>query len=146
MHLSMRSLVLCSGVLLSLGFAAGRALQGPALHAQAPARVFELRTYTAPPGKIEELHARFRNHTLRIFAKHGMTNVVYFRPQDDPLKQDTLVYLISHRSRDAATASWQAFRADPEWQKVAADSQVNGTIVSRVQSVFLETTDYSPMK
>jgi len=129
-----------------LGFFARGVVPGePVAHAQG-ARVFELRTYTAPEGKLGELHARFRNHTLRIFKKHGMENVAYFAPQDAPLSQNTLVYLLAHSSREAAKQSWAAFAKDPEWQKVANDTQVNGKIVAKVESVFLDPTDYSPMK
>ena len=110
------------------------------------AKVYELRTYTAPDGKLEELHARFKNHTMRIFKKHNMTSVAYFRPEDSPLKENTLIYLISHPSREAAKENWAAFQKDPEWQKVAQESQVNGKIVAKVESVFLDATDYSPMK
>ena len=134
-----------AALLLLAGFAAG-ALTQHSLNAQAPARVFELRTYTAPDGKLGELHTRFRNHTLRIFEKHGMTNVIYLSPMDAPASQNQLVYLLAHKSRDAAKASWDAFRNDPEWKKVASESQVNGPITSKVESVFLTTTDYSPMK
>jgi hypothetical protein len=134
------------GAAFVLGFLARGVAPGePVAHAQS-ARVFELRTYTAPDGKLEELHTRFRDHTLRIFKNHGMTNVAYFKPQDAPLSQNTLVYLISHQSRDAAKANWAAFQADPEWQKVASESQKNGKIVAKVESVFLDPTDYSPMK
>jgi hypothetical protein len=108
--------------------------------------VFELRTYTAPDGKLAELHARFRNHTTRLFEKHGMTNVAYWRPLDVPLSQNTLVYLLAYPNREAATKSWEAFRNDPEWQKVNKESQANGVIVSKVESVFLEPADYSPLK
>ena len=116
-----------------------------AFHAQG-ARVFELRTYTAPDGKLAELHARFRNHTMRIFKKHGIENIIYFAPQDAPLSQNTLIYLIAHPSREAADQDWAAFQKDPEWQKVANESQVNGKIVAKVERVFLNATDYSPMK
>ena len=136
--------------LLVLTFAAGflaREVATPTpLLAQGGGRVFEIRTYTAPEGKLGDLHARFRNHTLRIFARHGMTNVAYFAPQDAPLSQNTLIYVLSHASREAARKSWADFRADPEWQKVAAESQVNGQIVAKVESVFADATDYSPMK
>jgi hypothetical protein len=132
-------------LLLLAGFAAG-ALTQHTLTAQSADKVFELRTYTAPDGKLGELHSRFRNHTLRIFEKHGMTNVIYLSPMDAPASQNQLVYLLSHKSRDAAKASWDAFRNDPEWKKVASESQVNGTIVSKVDSVFLTATDYSPLK
>lgn len=131
------------------GFAAHDLAEGAALaqaQAPAPARVFELRTYTAPPGKLENLHARFRNHTLRLFQRHGMQNVIYFRPTDEPLAGNTLIYVIAHKDREAARKSWDAFRADPEWVKVAAESQVDGRIVEKTESVFLTATDYSPMQ
>ena len=135
-----------SASLVLFGFALGMVVK-PAteVRAQSP-RVFELRTYTAPDGRLGDLHARFRNHTLRIFQKHGMTNVAYFSPLDAPLSQNTLVYLLAHSSREAAKKSWDAFRNDPEWKKVAAETQANGPIVAKVESVFLEATDYSPMK
>jgi hypothetical protein len=134
------------GIAFVLGFFARGVVPGePVAYAQS-GRVFELRTYTAPDGKLEELHKRFRDHTLRIFKNHGMTNVAYFKPQDAPLSQNTLIYLISHQSREAAKANWAAFQADPEWQKVANESQKNGKIVAKVESVFLDPTDYSPMK
>jgi hypothetical protein len=126
------------------GFATHEAV--PSLHAQEGGRVYELRTYTAPDGKLNDLHARFRDHTLRIFEKHGIENVMYFAPTDEPLSENTLIYVIAHESRDAATASWNAFREDPEWQQVAADSQVDGRIVAGVESVFMTATDYSPMQ
>ena len=133
------------GAAFVFGFIARGVVSEPVAHAQSP-RVYELRTYTAPDGKLEELHARFRNHTLRIFQKHGMSNVAYFKPQDAPLSQNTLIYLISHASREQAKLNWAAFGKDPEWQKVAQESQVNGKIVAKVESVFLDATDYSPMK
>jgi hypothetical protein len=129
-----------------LGFLARGVVPGEGVLQAQSAKVYELRTYTAPDGKLGELNARFRNHTMRIFQKHGMTNVAYFTPQDAPLSQNTLVYLISHASRDAAKQSWAAFQKDPEWQKVAQESQVNGKIVASVVSQFLVPTDYSPMK
>jgi hypothetical protein len=132
-------------LLLLAGFAAG-ALTQHTLTAQSADKVFELRTYTAPDGKLGELHSRFRNHTLRIFEKHGMTNVIYLSPMDAPAAENQLVYLLSHKSRDAAKASWAAFANDPEWKKVASESQVNGRIVAKVDSVFLTATDYSPLK
>ena len=136
---------LAAVLILLAGFAAGAVTQGT-LAAQPPARVFELRTYTAPEGKLGELHARFRDHTLRIFEKHGMTSIVHLAPMDAPAANNQLVYLLAHKSREAAKASWDAFRNDPEWKKVASESQVNGTIVSKVESVFLTATGYSPLK
>ena len=109
-------------------------------------RVFEMRTYTTHPGKLDALNARFRDHTTRIFKKHGMENVGYWVPQDEPGHSNTLIYVIAHKSRDAAKKSWDAFRADPEWKKVAAESEANGKIVAKVESVFMEPVDYSPIK
>ena len=128
------------------GVAVGSAWQSrAAVHAQAN-HVFELRTYTAPDGKLGELHKRFRDHTRRIFDKHGMKSVGYWTPQDAPLSQNTLIYVLEHPSRDAAKKAWADFQADPEWQKVSAESQVNGRIVSGVVSVFMDPTDYSAIK
>jgi len=110
------------------------------------ARVFELRTYTTPPGKLPALHRRFREHTMELFARHGMTNVVYWTPEDSTLRENTLVYLLAYPSRQAARESWAAFNADPEWQRVRAESEANGKIVEKVASLFLDPTDFSPMK
>ena len=117
-----------------------------ALHAQAPARVFEIRTYTTNEGKLPDLEKRFRDHTIRIFNKHGMTSVGYWVPQDAPRSQNTLIYILAHPSREAAKANWAAFGKDPEWQKVRAESEANGAIVSHVDSVFADATDFSPLK
>jgi hypothetical protein len=108
--------------------------------------VFELRTYTAAEGKLNDLNARFRNHTLKIFEKHGMKNVVYGVPMEGPTSKNTLIYLLQHDSRDAAKASWDKFRTDPDWLKARTASEVNGKLTDKVESVFLEPTDYSPMK
>jgi hypothetical protein len=128
------------------GLSAGSLLQSGIAHAQAAKHVFELRTYTAPDGKLGDLHTRFRDHTIRIFNKHGMKSVIYLSPQDAPDSANTLIYVLEHPSREAAKKAWADFQADPEWVKVAADSQVNGRIVSKVVSVFADPTDYSPMK
>ena len=108
--------------------------------------MFELRTYTCNEGKLPDLLARFRNHTMQIFEKHGMTNIAYWVPQDPPLHENTLIYVIAHASREAAKKNWQAFGADPEWQKVQKESEANGKIVNKVVSVFMDPTDFSPMK
>jgi NIPSNAP len=110
-------------------------------------RIVELRTYTASAGNIENLHDRFRNHTLSLFKKHGITNVAYFKPTDEKQK-DVLIYLIAHNDKTAADASWQAFREDPEWIKVKAASEVKGggSLTTKVESVYMMSTDYSPIK
>ena len=130
---------------------AGAVLAVQVLHAQpagekAKERVFEVRTYTANEGKLDELNARFRDHTLRLFEKHGMTNIGYWVPTDEPRSNDTLIYVLAHDSRDAAMKSWQAFSQDPEWQKARSESEVNGKLVAKVERVFVAPTDYSPMK
>ena len=128
------------------GLSAGSVLQSGIAQAQAAKHVYELRTYTAPDGKLGDLHTRFRDHTIRIFNKHGMKSVGYWVPQDAPAKDNTLIYIISHDSREAAKKNWADFQADPEWKKVSAESQVDGRIVANVVSVFMDATDYSPMK
>ncbi|HXV62780.1 MAG TPA: NIPSNAP family protein [Vicinamibacteria bacterium] len=140
-----RPLVLAAAI--GIGFALG-SLVGifRDVRAQGEPRIFELRTYTTPEGKLPNLNARFRDHTMRIFEKHGMTNVGYWTPQDAPASENTLVYILAHRDRDAAAASWQAFRDDPEWKKVSEESQVDGRIVAKVESMFLNAADYSPLK
>jgi NIPSNAP len=133
--------------LFSVGIAVGMAVdRGQSLHAQGAGKVYELRTYTAPDGKLPNLQARFRDHTIRIFNKHGMKSVGYWVPQDAPAKDNTLIYIISHDSREAAKKNWADFQADPEWKKVSAESQVDGRIVSGVVSVFMDATDYSAIK
>lgn len=112
----------------------------------AQGHVYELRTYYTPEGKLDDLKARFRNHTLKIFERHGMKNVVYGVPMDAPASANTLVYLLQHDSREAAKKSWDAFRNDPEWTKVRTESEKNGKLTTKVESVFLEPTDFSPMK
>lgn len=115
-------------------------------NAQGANRVFELRTYTAAPGRLERLNARFGDHTVQLFERHGMTNIGYFTPQDAPLAEDTLIYLLAHENREAAAASWAAFRADPDWQSVVEETQRDGRLAEKVESVYLEPTSYSQMK
>jgi hypothetical protein len=139
--MTITSAVFVAGILLGTLFQ-----PRSAVHAESAKRVFEIRTYTAQEGKLDALNARFRNHTIPIFEKHGMKNVGYWVPQDAPLKQNTLIYILAHPSREAAAKNWEAFRNDPEWQKARADSEAKGPLVSRVESVFVAATDYSPMK
>ena len=110
-------------------------------------RCFELRTYVAAPGKFEALHARFRDHTCALFKKHGMEIVGFWIPNDkEKGAENTLVYLLAHKSRDAAKKSWSAFINDPDWKKAFAASEANGKLTTKVESLFLNATDYSPMK
>lgn len=140
-----------TGAGLCLAFASGFLVRGmtgpvaPVLEAQGN-HVWELRTYTAAPGKWENINARFRNHTLRIFAKHGISNVAYLTPSEGPLKGNTLIYMLRHDSRAAADKFWAAFQADPEWIKAKAESEANGPITSKVERIWLEPVDYSQVK
>lgn len=106
--------------------------------------VYELRVYHTYEGKLDDLLRRFREHTMQIFEKHGIHNVAYWTPTDDPLKGKTLFYILAHPSREAATANWKAFRDDPEWQEVQKKSEANGKLVEKVDSTFLTLTDFSP--
>lgn len=134
-------------LVFSAGALAGALIPAAAtLTAQQNAKVYELRTYTAPEGKLASLEARFRDHTIRIFNRHGMKSVGYWVPQDAPNAQNTLIYILEHPSRDAAKKNWAEFQADPEWQKVSAESQKDGRIVSKVDSVFMDPLDFSPIK
>ena len=114
--------------------------------AQSSDRVFELRTYTTHPGRLDALHARFAEHTIPLFERHGMTNIGYFVPQDAPLAENTLIYIVAHDSREAAKASWAAFVADPDWQEAREASMRDGLIVDKIENVFMNATDYSMMK
>jgi hypothetical protein len=110
-------------------------------------RVYELRTYTCNEGKLEALKARFRDHTIELFKKHGIESLGYWIPQDAPTSQTTLIYIIMHPSREAAKKNWAEFQADPEWRKVAADSEKNGKILAKPpESIFMDPADFSKLK
>jgi hypothetical protein len=128
----MRQLLLL--LLLSAGFAA------------AQDRVYELRTYTCNEGKLEALKARFRDHTIAIFKRHNMESIGYWVPQDPERSKNTLIYILVHPSREAATKNWAEFNADPEWQKVRKESEAAGPIVQKTESVFMSPTDFSALK
>ena len=133
------------------GFFAGQVFEGGNAEAQAGGKVFELRTYTSTPGNLERLHERFRRHTTKLFAKHGMTNVAYFKlPPEQKGADDTLVYLLAHKSPEAAKASFGSFGHDPDWLAARKASEAAGggslTTPDGVKSRFLVPTDYSPLK
>ncbi|PYT88984.1 MAG: NIPSNAP family protein [Acidobacteria bacterium] len=118
--------------------------QEKAASGQISATVYELRVYHTFEGKLDDLLRRFRDHTMKLFEKHGIRNVAYWTPLDEPLKGRTLFYILAHPSREAATANWTAFRDDPEWIAVRDKSEANGKIVEKVDSTFLTLTDFSP--
>lgn len=123
-------------VAAAVGAGAVRAEEKPA-----DARLFELRTYHAAPGKLDALLARFRDHTCTLFEKHGMTNVGYWVPAENPDR--LLIYLLAYPDRAARDASWKAFLGDEVWKKAAADSEREGKLVAKVEQLFLTTTDFS---
>ena len=106
--------------------------------------VFELRIYHAAAGKLGELEARFRDHTIKIFDRHGLKSVAYWTPLDEPDKNNTLIYILQHPSRDAAAANWKSFQNDPEWKSVKEKSEANGKLVDKVDSTYMALTDFSP--
>ena len=132
--------LLLGAVLVLSGYAVGRASQ------PAPARVYEMRTYVANEGKMDAMHARFRDHTIRLFQRHNIKSVGYWTPLEGPTSGTTLVYLLEHSSREEARKNWAAFNADPEWQKAKAESEATGRLVAKGESVFLAPTGYSPIK
>jgi hypothetical protein len=139
-----RAMLVGSFVLVVLTLLAARfAMSVPAA---APARVFEIRTYTTNPGMLPDLLKRFREHTTAIFEKHGMTNIGYWVPTDEPRSKNTLIYILAHPSREAAKKNWNEFRSDPDWQKVQKVSEANGKIVAKVESIYADPTDFSPIR
>ncbi|MEA1786049.1 NIPSNAP family protein [Arenibacter sp. GZD96] len=124
----------------------------PELNHELPAQqakddtVFELRTYYCLPDKLDDLHARFRDHTLKLFEKHGMANIVYWLTDEKDGAQSKLVYLLAHQSMDAAKASWENFRTDPEWIRARDASEVDGKIVEKVESLYLKALPFSAIK
>ena len=136
--------------LAALAFAAGSCLTSrflaPVEVEAATNRVYELRIYHTLPGRLPALVKRFKDDTRRIFDQHGITSVGYWVPQDDPIKSNTLIYIVSHPNREAATKDWKEFVGDPEWQKVAKASEADGKIVEKVDSTFMDPTDFSGLK
>jgi NIPSNAP len=106
--------------------------------------VYELRVYHTYEGKLDDLLKRFREHTTKLFEKHGMKNVAYWTPLDEPAKSTTLIYILAHPSREAAATNWKAFQDDPEWKAVRDKSEENGKIVEKVDSTYMTLTDFSP--
>lgn len=130
--------------LLTLGIAALAMLTSAT--ARAEDRVFELRTYTCYEGKLDTLKARFRDHTIAIFNRHGMKSIGYWVPNDPAKSQNTLIYILAHPSLEEAKKHWDEFRNDPEWKKVSADSEKNGKLVIHVDSVYMTPADFSMLK
>ena len=107
--------------------------------------IYEYRIYEAMPGKMPDLHARFRNHTLKLFEKHGIKNIGYWTANVGEYS-NRLLYMLAFESVQQRERAYAAFAADPEWQRVRAESEVNGPLVARVFNTLLTSTDYSPLK
>ena len=120
-----------------------RTLSAKADPAPPPNAIYELRIYHAAPGKLNDLLARFREHTDKIFARHGMKSLAYWAPLDEPDKSNMLIYILEHPSREAAAANWKSFQDDPEWQSVRDKSEANGKLVEKVDSTYMALTDFS---
>jgi hypothetical protein len=106
--------------------------------------VYELRTYHAYPEKFEELLDRFRDFTMHIFEKHGIKSIAYWTATDEPLAGKTLIYILEHRSRDAAKVSWKNMAADPEWHEIKAKTEANGKLFEKIDSTYMKKTAFSP--
>jgi len=117
-------------------------LLASALAAEKDLRCFELRVYYAAPGKLNDLHARFRDHTVKLFEKHGMSNIGYWVPVENP--DNRLVYLLAYPSREARETAWKEFLADPDWKAAQKASEINGRLVTKADATLLNATDYSP--
>jgi hypothetical protein len=110
-------------------------------------QVFELRTYSQLPGRNPAILARFKDHTMKLFKQHGMKNIAYFTTiEKDPAVQSKLVYLISHSSEEVAKSNWSGFGNDPKWKKVAADSEKDGKIIEKIESVYMKPTSFSTIR
>jgi hypothetical protein len=134
-------------VVVAAGFVGTGPIGGGApVQAQTSSRVFELRTYTAHPGKFEAMKARFREHILPLFKKHNLTLVGFWTYADGPAAENALVYILSHESREAAKKNWAAFIADPVRVKVWAETEKDGPINLKVESVYINPFDMSPIK
>lgn len=144
--LAMWTVPFLAGVIVTQGL--GSIFNGGTASAQEeankPGPVYELRTYTAHPGRLEALHRRFREHTLQLFAKHGMKNLMYWVPTDKELSKTTLIYVLEHESEAAAKRSWEAFINDPEWKAARDASEKDGKIVAKVDAVYMTAVPYSP--
>ena len=133
---SLSSLPLLSAVLLAASQRADAK--------QSASTVYELRVYHASPGKLGELLARFRDHTNKLFEKHGMKAIAYWTPLDEPEKGNMLIYILQHPSREASVANWKAFQDDPEWKRVKEESEANGKLAEKIDSTYMALTDFSP--
>lgn len=139
------TLCLCAALCSLIGLASFSAGYSQGQESE-KSRLYELRVYTTEPGRLPALNARFRDHTMKLFEKHGMKNGMYWTPTDPERKDNTLIYVVSHASQEAAAKSWKDFIADPEWHKARDASEKDGKIVAKVDRTYMVLTDYSPHK
>jgi len=144
--LSIRMVIVASLALLAIASAFTSLAPLRAADGDKKDRYFEMRTYYAAEGKLDALNARFRDHTNKLFVKHGITPVGYWVPFDGPESKNTLVYILAYPSREAREVSWKAFAADPEWKAAKEASETQGKLVDKVEFKFLSPTDYSAIK
>ena len=111
--------------------------------AQSTGQVYELRTYTAVPGRLPDVIQRFNVETRKYFDKYNIKSIGYWTPIDKP---NTLIYIVAHPSKEEAAKNWAAFGADPGWQAARTASMTNGPIIEKTESVFMEPTSFSPLK
>ena len=134
-----------SAFLASFALAATAPAAAPQAALDPRAAVYELRIYYPAPGKLAALNARFREHTMKLFEKHGMRNVAYWQEQPSEQAPDgKVIYVLAYPSREAREASWKAFVQDPAWHAVVARSEAEGQLVAKVDNMFMTMTDYSP--
>jgi hypothetical protein len=129
------------GIAVTFGFSTLRGSNSKSSH-----HVYELRLYHVNEGKIAELIGRFGNHTDAIFKRHNMKSVGYWSPEDAPSSQNLFVYILEHPSRQEAEQNWAAFQADPEWQKVKAESEKNGPLVEHIERYFMDPASFSALQ
>ena len=146
MHSNSTIFIIGTFIVGATTFIATRTAQSVPPGGDAKTRVFEIRTYTTEPGKLPDLLKRFRDHTTKLFEKHGMTNIGYWVPTDEPRSKNTLIYVLAHTSRDTAKKSWDGFKSDPDWIKVRDASEAGGKIVTKVESIYADPTDFSAIK
>ena len=129
-----------------VAFVAGLSVDRAVVSAQAKNRVFELRIYTAPEGRLQPLLARFRDHSVALLRKHGMPTVGFWVAADAPQSANTLVYILAHPNREEADKSWKVFNDDPEWKTLVAETEKDGRVWTKLDRLWLKPTDFSAMK
>jgi hypothetical protein len=137
-----RELLKSAGAAAMMPFLVGDAMQAGAQVTEET--VYELRIYHLNEGKQALIEERFRSKETKIFERCGMHGVGFWTPTDEPLAGRTLIYMLRHKSRAAATESWAKFKADPEWIALKAESEKDGAFMLKAESTFMKLLDFSP--